>query len=392
MASSIPLIVNKDLKSIALHPIKLESRQFDENWLQELLFAHPELLPTNAIDSAYNNLIPLAREFPTTAGPIDVLYATPEGQLCVVETKLWRNPEAHRTVLAQILEYARHLANLGYSEFKAKVEACASRDGSPKDLLTTVADTFPKMEFDGIAFEDGLRQSLATGNFLLLIVGDRIRPEVAMLSEIIGTAPSLEFTLRLIEITFYHLDTGNDWPVLAVPAIVGQTREETRAVVRIRYEQKQPEVEVTAIKPIIEEMHGRTDLETFLASTPRDFAEELRPYIERWMAGPFVVAWGSRGFSLRYAPKDRLITIVDAFPTGFSVFMENRLKDWGDPIDEYQTYRAKVNVIPEVTQVYSQVRRTVFHERITPDDLRLILEATDELARALVARSRKQTP
>ena len=392
MSSSTPLIVSKDLKSTALHPVKLESRQFNENWLQELLFVHPEVLLTNEIDSAYNKLIPLAREFPTTAGPIDVLYATLDGQLCVVETKLWRNPEAHRTVLAQILEYARHLASLGYSEFKIKVEACAARDGFPNTLLEIMARNSSKSEFDSIAFEDGVRRSLATGNFLLLIVGDKIRPEVAMLSETIGKAPSLEFTLRLIEITFYHLDKESDWPVLAVPTIVGQTREETRAVVRIRYEQKQPEVEVSAIEQPIKEPTGRTDLETFLASTPRDFAEELRPYIERWMTGPFVVEWGRTGFSLRYAPKDKRITIVDAFPNGISVFLEKRLKDWGNPIDEYRTYRAKVDVIPEVSQVYSQARRTVFHERITPDDLRLILDATDGLARALVTRSKKPTP
>ena len=46
--------------------------------------------------------LPVVRELPTPAGPLDILYINPKGFLSLVETKLWRNPEARRSVVAQI--------------------------------------------------------------------------------------------------------------------------------------------------------------------------------------------------------------------------------------------------------------------------------------------------
>jgi hypothetical protein len=43
-----------------------------------------------------------------------------------------------------------------------------------------------------------MRRVLRTGNFEMFIVGDRIPPEVALLSEIVGTAANLEFSLHLV--------------------------------------------------------------------------------------------------------------------------------------------------------------------------------------------------
>src|SRR5512144_2824257 len=83
---------------------------FGERWLQETLFDHPTLLPIDDIDSAYGGCIAVCRELQTSAGPIDLLYVTPEGRLVIAETKLWRNPEARRAVVTQILDYAKELA------------------------------------------------------------------------------------------------------------------------------------------------------------------------------------------------------------------------------------------------------------------------------------------
>jgi hypothetical protein len=381
-----PVIVHEDLASTILHPIALEARQFHEGWLQEFLFRHPELLPASAVDTSFAQLIPLAREFPTTVGPIDILYTTPEGQLCIVETKLWRNPEAHRTVLAQILEYATHLANLEYTDFKTKVEAIAPRVGYPTDLIKIVANHVPKAEFDGIAFEDGVRRSLATGSFLLLIVGDRIRPEVAMLSEIIGTAPNLEFALGLIEIAFFHVDKKDSWPVLAVPTVVSRTHEVTRAVVRIRYEQAKPEVEVTAEEDNLSRP-GRINLEVFKKSLPQGLGEIFQPYIERWST-EYEIHWGSVGFSLGCPRKGKRLVVLVAYPRNISVFLERWMQQWDDPIDAYQAYRKRLETISEIQQVYSQGRKYAFYDNLTQDEVSLLLEATDQLAKDLVAKAK----
>ena len=82
---------------------------FSDNWLQNRLFENPQSLPLLEIDPAYQQVCPLCMEMSTGAGPIDVIYVTPQGRLVIIETKLWRNPGARRKVVAQILDYAKEL-------------------------------------------------------------------------------------------------------------------------------------------------------------------------------------------------------------------------------------------------------------------------------------------
>ena len=100
------LIKGLEKPATKLKQLSLSNRTFDESWLQELIYNNPGLLPAGEIDSNYSKLIPLGREISTPSGSIDNLYVTPKGNLCLVETKLWRNPEAHR-MLAQLIDYAK---------------------------------------------------------------------------------------------------------------------------------------------------------------------------------------------------------------------------------------------------------------------------------------------
>jgi RecB family endonuclease NucS len=68
------------------------------------------------VDPGFGPLIPLCRELRTEAGPIDVAYIDTRGQLILVETKLWRNNEARRKVIAQVLDYARALKRWTYAD------------------------------------------------------------------------------------------------------------------------------------------------------------------------------------------------------------------------------------------------------------------------------------
>jgi hypothetical protein len=106
MDSQLPLINKEGKVEGKLYSISKKEKIFTENWLQELLIVNPNFLPIHEINSTLGKLIPLGREVSVTAGSIDNLYATTEGIICIVETKLWRNPEAHRTVVAQVLDYA----------------------------------------------------------------------------------------------------------------------------------------------------------------------------------------------------------------------------------------------------------------------------------------------
>ena len=63
-----------------------------------------------------------------------------EGYLTLVETKLWRNPEARRTVVAQIIDYASHLSTWTYDELRQAVLASRNHDAvTSSDPLVDLA-------------------------------------------------------------------------------------------------------------------------------------------------------------------------------------------------------------------------------------------------------------
>ena len=66
----------------------------------KIIHENPQLYP---IENPLNNdlkIISLGREINTGVGKIDILLLTSDAELIIVETKLWRNPEKSRTVLA----------------------------------------------------------------------------------------------------------------------------------------------------------------------------------------------------------------------------------------------------------------------------------------------------
>lgn len=93
----------------------------DESWLCGTLAAVPEIIPIAEIDASYGPLVPLCRELRTDAGPVDLAFINPDGLLTLVECKLWRNPEARRKVVAQVLDYARSISRWTYADLQREV-------------------------------------------------------------------------------------------------------------------------------------------------------------------------------------------------------------------------------------------------------------------------------
>ena len=93
---------------------------YDEAWLQQLLFDHPELLPLEVIDPGAGPFIPVCRELamPKAGGSVflDLFGVTAAGRPVLVECKLWRNPQARREVVGQLLEYAALLKGWSYGD------------------------------------------------------------------------------------------------------------------------------------------------------------------------------------------------------------------------------------------------------------------------------------
>jgi hypothetical protein len=142
-----------------------------------------------------------------------------------LEAKLWRNPEARREVIGQILEYAKELSKWDYASLDSAVRA-ATRHGAQtgKGLMDIVRPVAP--EIDAARFVDNITRNLRRGELLLMIAGDGIRENAAEIASFIQSAGTLHFTFGLVEVAVFKTpDSG--WliqpRILAQSTIIGRT-------------------------------------------------------------------------------------------------------------------------------------------------------------------------
>ena len=197
-----------------------------EAYIQALVHEHQACLPIAEIDAMFSGPVPICTELNTPAGPIDNFMVTPSGLPVLVECKLWRNPEARREVVSQILDYAKELSRWSSSDVQREVRHRLKRDGNP--LLDMVRAVDP--EVDEQQFNDALTANLRRGRFLLLIVGDGIREGVEAIAEYLQLHAGLHFSLGLVELPVYVMPNGDR---LVAPRVLARTAVVTRNVVAV---------------------------------------------------------------------------------------------------------------------------------------------------------------
>jgi hypothetical protein len=197
-----------------------------EDVIQQLIHDHPECLPIAEIDPMFVGAIPVCREFSTLAGPIDNFMVTPSGLPVLVECKLWRNAEARREVVGQILDYAKELARFSASDVQR--EASRRLGLGPRALIDLVRAADPAVE--EMQFNDALSANLRRGRFLLIIVGDGIREGVENIAAYLEAHAGLHFSFGLVELPIYLLPDGAR---LVAPRVVAHTKVFTRTVVAL---------------------------------------------------------------------------------------------------------------------------------------------------------------
>jgi hypothetical protein len=215
-------------KATALEPLDLRNREFREGYLQALLDANPAILPISRFDESFAPTISLGREI---LG-VDNLFISPAGRLTLVETKLWRNPQAVREVLAQVVDYAGRLSEL---DFEALERRCRDSGRSPvgeRGLFGLVESEFPDLIPAESDFVDSITRDLRNGRFLLLVVGDGIREGLERMLGALHHQSRLHFTFGLVEIRLYRMPQAED--LLAIPSVVCHSTEIERAVVTVR--------------------------------------------------------------------------------------------------------------------------------------------------------------
>lgn len=200
-------------------------KHYDEKWLQDKIFTNPGALPLKQLDPSFGPLIPVCRELNTGAGPIDILFVNKDGMLTLVECKLWRNPEARRKVVGQILDYAKELSQWDYEDIQREVSRSLNEKGNH---LFRLVSGFHK-EVGEADFVDNVAKNLKEGKFLLIILGDGITQGVEAITEFIQGHAGLHFTFGLVEAAIYEMHDG----YLIQPRVLAKTFTINRYVISV---------------------------------------------------------------------------------------------------------------------------------------------------------------
>ena len=231
---SRPILLNEKGAISQLKRISFTEKLFQEHFLQKLIRENPEILPIAEIEPSFSPPISVGYEVDSGSGPMDNLLLSPQGNLTIVETKLWRNPEARREVVGQIIDYAKDVTKWTFEDLDRKVRDYQKQYHQSNEGVIEVLKKQEDIDESEVpVIIDNISQDLRKGRFLLLVVGDGIRASVEAMAEFLQQTPQLQFTLALVELQVYALGKEGEKPWLVVPQIIARTREITRAVVKV---------------------------------------------------------------------------------------------------------------------------------------------------------------
>ena len=281
-----------------LQRVRFGDRDFSEDFLQATLHACPDLLPVGEFERDFGPLVSVGRE----VDAIDNLYVAPSGKITIVETKLWRNPEATRNVVAQILDYATRLTAWSYETFEDQCRrALPPAPLAGTSLYSLVHGVFPSETPSESEFIDSVERSLRLGRFLLLVVGDGIREGLPELLGALHAHPRLQFTFGLVELQVFR-EPNSDSGRLIVPHVVANSTEVVRAVVRVEttgHADVSVEIEDLVGEEEVPRRRRTLSEEEFFDKLAAPEAATVRTLLERSRDLGALVQFGSGGVSVR---------------------------------------------------------------------------------------------
>jgi hypothetical protein len=208
---------------------------YSEAWLQQMLDAHPEVFPIGQIEPGLGTLRPVCVELPLDirgrSGALDNLLMTESGGLVLVETKLWRNPEARRTVVAQAKEYAAAVFGLDYEGLELAVRRARRTRGKPDIPLFEIVTGSSPVDPDEPGFIDAVSRNLRQGRAVVAVVGDGIREDITVLRDLLQSHAGHRFVFALVELGVFEAPAPG--ARLILPSVLAQTTLIERGVVHI---------------------------------------------------------------------------------------------------------------------------------------------------------------
>ncbi len=352
----LPMVVSElgsNVPAQGLKRVRLDKTGlYDEAWLQNIIMRHPGLLPIAEIEPAFVPAIPISVEVSVPSGFIDNLYATPTGDLIIGETKLFRNPEARREVIGQIIDYAKDLSNWTYAELDAavrKARPAPNNGGGPSGgLFATVQAAVGPEGVEEARFIDAVSRNLSRGRFLLLVIGDGIQEGIEGIARFLQQHGSLHFTFGLVELTIHELPPVNGTVpgYLIQPRIIARTFNIDRGTYAIAGDKivfKAPAAQdgqTVPTKTTITEERFYEELE----ATRAGVTGKLRDFIARLEALDVHVEYGTKSLILRWHPDEARAWNLGSVQTTGKVWTEflNAQADQVGLLDLSHRYLAQV--------------------------------------------------
>jgi len=180
--------------------------------LQKLLAESPSLIPVGEIREGASQLVFAICEFGLPgSGNTDILAFSTDGDISIIECKLATNPEGKRKVIGQILEYAAHLWEMSYDQVNTRIRHLREKD------LSELVQEAAIGGWDEESFREGVKQSLLSGSFILIIVVDEINEDLRRTIRYVNECSEPAFSLHALEMRRFQTDSSE----ILIPHLYG---------------------------------------------------------------------------------------------------------------------------------------------------------------------------
>lgn len=341
-----------------------------EEEIQEILGLNPEIIlniPELEVEGDSNALA--CREFQTGSGSIDVLYLTSVGEIVLVETKLIKNPESTRTVVAQVIDYIKSLCTFQVDDFLRKFNEKRLDD-----------EDFDK----GERFRHQISEALRHGYFKAVILGDFINPNILGMIESIQAAPHLSFSIFLVEANAKQLNSE----ISLFPRVVSNTIQVERSVIRLELNIPQEEIKITSEIPT-KDREGNKPKKTwgeFIESVdPQRFALIIESFKNNWEKDfPNSISMGIVGFSAGVILGKKRIPIQFVYNNRLAIYSHAQRNKYNIPEILFENYKEDLQKLPQIYDEYVVGGKVeVPFSKLSEGDLDIIFSSAKNLGNRL---------
>ena len=349
----------------------------EEGKLQDYLEKYPSLIPLGEVIEGASDLLCIGREVGAGPGAIDLLFIDKDGLLTVVETKLAKNPEARRTVIGQIVEYASYVSHWTVDDVERIANNYFKLGEVPERYRDkTLYDAIKQPGVEELADEEiraNIENNLKNGKIRLIIAVDELIEPLRATVTFLNSYSN--FDILLLQVSNFE---ESETRMVLIPSLFGYAAKTTPSGGR-----RKPLIDGKTFLTRCEEGGYKRAKELYFK------AKELKE--KRKDNGDFI-NWGVSGYSYRMPWK--------GYPVGETIFVgyeDGSLSLWLYIVEKSgetgQRYLEKLSNIADFSSKvgdYKKHKEPSFStDKMTAADIDAFIFAVDELGKALNAETNK---